>query len=80
MSDLPNWIKSIDSSSLATEDELIEIEKLTQELKDAIKECNIKKIKALEEKNINYFNQRGFFTLANLQIEEIHDFTEKMFK
>lgn len=78
MSDLPNWIKAVDKSSEVTDEELKEINELTKKLKQAIREQNVKKIKELGKMSINYFNDRGYFTLANEQINEIHDFTESL--
>ena len=78
MSDLPNWIKAVDKSSEVTDEELKEINELTKKLKQAIREQNVKKIKELGKKSIQYFNNRGYFTLANEQINEIHDFTESL--
>lgn len=78
MSDLPNWIKAVDKSSEVTDEELKEINELTKKLKQAISEQNVKKIKELGKMSIQYFNNRGYFTLANEQINEIHDFTESL--
>lgn len=78
MSDLPNWIKAVDKSSEVTDEELKEINELTKKLKQAIREQNVKKIKELGKMSIQYFNNRGYFTLANEQINEIHDFTESL--
>lgn len=78
MSDLPNWIKAVDKSSEVTDEELKEINELTKKLKQAIREQNVKKIKELGKMSIQYFNNRGYFTLANEQINEIHDFIESL--
>ena len=78
MSDLPNWIKAVDKSSEVTDEELKEINELTKKLKQAIREQNVKKIKELGKMSIQYFNDWGYFTLANEQINEIHDFTESL--
>ena len=78
MSDLPNWIKAVDKSSEVTDEELKEINELTKKLKQAIRDQNVKKIKELGKMSIQYFNNRGYFTLANEQINEIHDFTESL--
>ena len=78
MSDLPNWIKAVDKSSEVTDEELKEINELTNKLKQAIREQNVEKIKELGKMLIQYFNDRGYFTLANEQINEIHDFTESL--
>ena len=78
MSDLPNWIKAVDKSSEVTDEELKEINELTNKLKQAIREQNVKKIKELGKMSIQYFNDREYFTLANEQINEIHDFTESL--
>lgn len=78
MSNLPNWIKTVDKSSEVTDEELKEINELTNKLKQAIREKNVKKIKELGNISIQYFNDRSYFTLANEQINEIHDFTESL--
>ena len=58
MSDLPNWIKAVDKSSEVTDEELKEINELTNKLKQAIREQNVEKIKELGKMSINYFNDR----------------------
>ena len=78
MSDLPNWIKAVDKSSEVTDEELKEINELTNKLKQAIREQNVKKIKELSKMSIQYFNDRGYFTLANEQINEIHDLRKSL--
>ena len=78
MSDLPNWIKTVDKSSEVTDEELKEIDELTSKLKQAIREKNVEKIKEIGEMSIQYFNDRGYFILANEQINEIHNFTESL--
>lgn len=78
MSDLPNWIKAVDKSSEVTDEELKEINELTNKLKQAIREQNIEEIKKIGEISINYFNDRGYFSLANEQIEEIHNLRESL--
>lgn len=78
MSDLPNWIKAVDKSSEVTDEELKEINELTNKLKQAIREQNVEEIKKIGKISINYFNDRGYFILANEQINEIHDFTESL--
>ena len=78
MSDLPNWIKAVDKSSEVTDEELKEINELTNKLKQAIRDQNVEKIKELGKMSINYFNDRGYFILANEQIDEIHNFTESL--
>lgn len=78
MSDLPNWINAVDKSSEVTDEELKEINELTNKLKQSIREKNVEKIKELGKMSIQYFNDRGYFTLANEQINKIHDFTESL--
>lgn len=39
---------------------------------------NVEKIKELGKMSIQYFNDRGYFILANEQINEIHNFTESL--
>ena len=73
MSDLPNWIKAVDKSSEVTDEELKEINELTNKLKQAIREQNIEEIKKIGEISINYFNDRGYFSL-----EEIHNLRESL--
>lgn len=80
MSDLPNWIKAVDKSSEATDEELKEINELTNKLKQAIREQNIEEIKKIGEISINYFNDRGYFVLGNEQIEEIHNLRKSLNK
>ena len=45
MSDLPNWINAVDKSSEVTDEELKEINELTNKLKQSIREKNVEKIK-----------------------------------
>lgn len=54
MSDLPNWIKAVDKSFEVTDEELKEINELTNKLKQAIREKNVEKIKRIHHNFVQY--------------------------